>query len=114
MYVFNVYLDSQLVHYNIPLHGKVLLGKDQVNTLMLRDPSVSEQHASLELREVDGKTRVVITNAASSGGTYVNDERVEERVVAPGDAIRLGRYRLDKAIFTDFPTFIAYFPLTNK
>ncbi len=95
MYVFNVYLDSKLVHFNIPLRAKVLLGRDEVNTLKLTDPSVSTQHAVLDLREVDGKTTIVLCDKHGSNGTYVNEKRVEEQVVAPGDTVRLGRYSLE-------------------
>ena len=93
MFVFNVYLNDRLVHFNIPLNRKVLLGSDQGNTVWLPDPSVSSQHASLEESETDRK--VVVTDGVESSGTYVNGARIQQRTVGPGDTNRLGTYTLE-------------------
>ena len=107
MFVFNVYLNDRLVHFNLSLNHKVLLGRGQANTVWLPDPSVSSQHASLERRETDGKVAVVITDGVGTSGTYVNGERIQQCTVEPGDTIRLGKYTLEilKAHKNFFPTF---------
>ncbi len=107
MFVLNVHMNGRLVHFNIPLIHKVLIGSGQTNTICLPDPSVSSQHASLEERETDGKVAVVVTDGVGTSGTYVNDERIQQRALDQGDTIRLGKYTLEvlKAHKNFFPTF---------
>jgi DNA-binding NtrC family response regulator len=64
----------------------LVLGRDSAADVVIRHPSLSRQHARLELR--DGE--VWITDLGSTNGSFVNDQRVDEIVVHPGDQIRLG------------------------
>jgi len=41
------------------------------------------------LRRVDG--RYLLSDVGSQNGTFVNDQRIQRQVLAPGDAIRLGQ-----------------------
>ena len=54
------------------------------------DPTVSRRHA-LIVRQADG---VRVLDDRSLNGVFVNGERVEWRVLADGDEIVVGRYRL--------------------
>lgn len=63
----------------------VSMGRRIDNTLVLNDPRVSRQHA--ELRRFNG--RYVIFDMGSTGGTYVNGQRVTHSVVYDGDIISL-------------------------
>jgi pSer/pThr/pTyr-binding forkhead associated (FHA) protein len=54
------------------------------------DPTVSRRHA-LIVRQADG---VRVLDDRSLNGVFVNDERVEWRVLEDGDEIVVGRYRL--------------------
>src|SRR4051812_43694545 len=62
------------------------IGRGRESDTGLTDPYVSRAHCRLELR----KTDLTLVDLGSSGGTFVNDERVSERVLRLGDVIRVG------------------------
>jgi hypothetical protein len=64
----------------------VNLGRRFDNTIILDDARVSRTHAQLRLRY----GRYVVYDLSSTGGTFVNGQRVEECVLRPGDVISLG------------------------
>ncbi|MFO0867928.1 MAG: ATP-binding protein [Pirellulales bacterium] len=70
------------------------LGRENSNAIQLHDSEVSRRHAELR-REESGFTLV---DLHSSNGTFVNNERIEERVLQSGDRVQLGRTLM---IFTD-------------
>ena len=63
----------------------VNIGRRPDNHLVIDDPRVSRDHA--QLREVKG--RYVIFDLESTGGTFVNDQRIHQCVLYPGDVISL-------------------------
>jgi hypothetical protein len=63
----------------------VNIGRSGDNHLVIDDPEVSRRHAQLRVI----KDRFVIFDLDSAGGTRVNGERVEQRVLKPGDVISL-------------------------
>jgi pSer/pThr/pTyr-binding forkhead associated (FHA) protein len=69
-----------------PLRVAVLnIGRRADNHLIIDDPRISRVHAQLRL--VRG--RFVIFDLESSGGTWVNGERIHQRALQPGDVISL-------------------------
>jgi len=70
----------------LPAQGEVVIGRGRENTLRLPDPDTSRRHARI-LCEA-GHYR--IQDLASTNGTFVNGQRVEEHTLAPGDRIRIG------------------------
>src|SRR5579859_1428928 len=79
-----VILDGQ---HTVPLTAAVInLGRRLDNQIIVDDPRVSRNHAQLRLRF----GHYVIYNLGSTGGTFVNGQRVEECVLRPGDVISLG------------------------
>ena len=60
------------------------VGRHKSNDLVIRDLHVSGQHARFSLRQ-DGVFEV--TDLGSSGGTFVNGQRVECRALTSGDKI---------------------------
>jgi pSer/pThr/pTyr-binding forkhead associated (FHA) protein len=56
--------------------------------LFVDDPAVSRQHVCL--RFVPRRRRFEVIDLGSSNGLLVNGERVNERVVAPNDVLRIG------------------------
>jgi len=71
----------------IPLHEAVInIGRRLDNQIIVDDPRVSRSHAQLRLRF----GHYVVYNLGSSGGTFVNGQRIEECVLRPGDVISLG------------------------
>jgi pSer/pThr/pTyr-binding forkhead associated (FHA) protein len=63
------------------------IGRETDNDVVLDDPATSRHHAEIVFR--DG--RYVLTDLKSANGTYVNEQRVTERPLADGDAIRIGQ-----------------------
>ncbi|MFO0693247.1 MAG: adenylate/guanylate cyclase domain-containing protein [Polyangiales bacterium] len=66
------------------------LGRHPNNTHQILDRIVSKEHCHIDLR--DG--RYVLHDLGSLNGTYVNGERVAERVLNHGDEIMMGSTRI--------------------
>jgi predicted nucleic acid-binding Zn-ribbon protein len=66
------------------------VGRSLVADVRFDDPTVSRRHALL-VRQPDG---VRVLDDRSLNGVFVNDERVEWRMLEDGDEIVVGRYRL--------------------
>lgn len=65
---------------------KIVLGRILSADLRIDDPRVSRIHALLETKG----DKIMLTDLASSHGTFVNGEKIVERAVKAGDIIRLG------------------------
>lgn len=63
------------------------IGRRESNDLRLSGSEVSREHA--EITSTAG--RFTLRDRSSRYGTFVNGEQISERVLAPGDKIRLGR-----------------------
>ena len=63
------------------------IGRRETNDLRLAGSEVSRDHADI----VTENGKILIRDKNSRYGTYVNGEQVTERVLVPGDRIRLGR-----------------------
>jgi pSer/pThr/pTyr-binding forkhead associated (FHA) protein len=73
------------------LHGRVTrLGRHPDSEISLDDISVSRRHAEIECQE----SEYVLRDMGSMNGTYVNQRRVDSVVLAQGDEILIGRFRL--------------------
>jgi len=71
----------------VEVHGELTVGRDPACLLRLDDPKVSRRHAALE----PAPGGLTIRDLGSLNGTWVNDGRITgERVLAPGDRIRIG------------------------
>jgi sigma-B regulation protein RsbU (phosphoserine phosphatase) len=62
------------------------LGRDPSCDVVIPEATVSRRHAEVKW---DGH-ELVVDDLASSGGTFVNDTRVQHAVIQPGDILRLG------------------------
>lgn len=65
-------------------------GRHPSSDIFLDDVTVSRRHAMFY--QVDGGFGVKDTG--SLNGTYVNQERVDDVVLHPGDEVQIGKYRL--------------------
>jgi hypothetical protein len=71
---------------HVPLNRSVItLGRKLDNTIIVDDPRVSRHHA--QLRQRFG--RWVLYDLGSASGTYVNNHRIEECILQPGDVVSL-------------------------
>jgi signal transduction histidine kinase len=70
------------------------LGRDGSNRIQLNDSEISRRHAEVR-RTAEG---VVLADLSSSNGTYVNTEKIDERLLKNGDRVQIGRTLL---LFTD-------------
>jgi adenylate cyclase len=75
---------------DVELQAHNTLGRHPNNTVQVLDRIVSKEHCHIDL--VDG--RYVLRDLGSLNGSYVNGERISERVLSPGDEITLGSTRL--------------------
>ena len=72
-------LDAERVSYSI--------GRDAGNRVQLHDTEVSRRHAEVRRQG----TVVVLTDLGSSNGTFVNNQQVQQRELASGDQVQIGR-----------------------
>ena len=72
-------------------------GRDPGSGIFLDELTVSRYHAEFRLER--GQFRII--DLDSLNGTYVNRERVESAVLAHGDEIQIGKFRL---MFLNTPT----------
>jgi hypothetical protein len=68
----------------------VTLGRHPDSDVFLDDITVSRRHAEIAHR-ADG---YVVRDVGSLNGTYVNQERVDEALLANGDEVQVGKFRL--------------------
>lgn len=69
-----------------PTTAPVTLGRAPDNTIVIADNTVSSHHARLFLQG----TQWYVQDLGSTNGTFVNEQRVSQHPVRPGDRIRLG------------------------
>jgi hypothetical protein len=73
------------------LHDGVhVIGRAPDSRILLDDVTVSRRHAEIEVTAA----RCTLRDLGSLNGTYVNGERVDETVLAHGDDVMIGRFRL--------------------
>ncbi|HUA37178.1 MAG TPA: FHA domain-containing protein [Candidatus Sulfopaludibacter sp.] len=69
---------------------KTTIGRVEDNTFQIAEPSVSSHHCEVLLRG----NEVVIKDLNSTNGTFINDEKITESVLKPGQTLRLGQIEL--------------------
>jgi len=82
-----------------PLTGLIKqIGRSMDCDIVIPDPQVSRLHARLD-KDQDGW---VLLDLESQNGTLVNGVKVREKILAPGDVIRIGdmnlTYEIDEAV----------------
>ncbi|MDX9865683.1 MAG: FHA domain-containing protein, partial [Anaerolineaceae bacterium] len=70
----------------IPLNQPVInLGRMLDNQIAIEDPRVSRKHAQLRIMQ----NHYMLIDLNSTGGTYVNGQRIHQATLKPGDVISL-------------------------
>lgn len=67
------------------------VGRHPRADIFLDDVTVSRKHAMFV---ATGEGGYLVRDSGSLNGTYVNRERVEERVLHAGDEVQIGKYRM--------------------
>ena len=65
---------------------KTTIGRMEDNTFQLAEQSVSSHHCEILLKGTD----VIVRDLDSTNGTYINGEKISEKVLKPGQILRLG------------------------
>jgi len=66
------------------------VGRVEDNAFQIPDPSVSSHHCIIQLRGPE----IFINDLNSTNGSYINDARITESVLKPGQTLRLGQVEL--------------------
>src|SRR5208282_4574355 len=69
---------------------RTTIGRVEDNTFQIAEPSVSSHHCEVLLRD----NNVVIKDLDSTNGTYINNQKIGESVLKPGQTLRLGNVEL--------------------
>jgi len=69
---------------------RTTVGRVEDNTFQIADGSVSSHHAEILLRGSD----IVIRDLNSTNGTFLNNEKITETVLKPGQTLRFGQVEL--------------------
>ncbi|MHB8133377.1 MAG: FhaA domain-containing protein [Anaerolineaceae bacterium] len=70
--------------------GMIQIGRRKDNNLVIDHPAISREHA--QIRYIHGK--YVVFDLNSTSGTYVNDIKVNQMSLYPGDVINLAGYTI--------------------
>ena len=100
-------VQGDLAGRSFPIADRPLtLGRGSSNDVVLADPAASRVHAELRV----GKKGCVLKDLGSGNGTYVNGERVAERLLRPGDQVSIGDevFRFETS---DSPTVLVQAPV---
>ena len=69
---------------------RTTIGRIEDNAFQIAEQSISSHHCEVLLRGND----VVIKDLDSTNGTFINDEKITEGVLKPGQILRLGQVEL--------------------
>jgi pSer/pThr/pTyr-binding forkhead associated (FHA) protein len=69
---------------------RTTVGRVEDNTFQIADPSVSSHHCEVHLRGND----IFIRDLNSTNGSFINNEKITESVLKPGQTLRLGQVEL--------------------
>lgn len=83
-YAFLLLTDGSAYDLLLPI---INLGRDVANTIALDDAHISRNHC--QIRSIKGNCWIFDKN--SSSGTRVNGELISQKILHPGDVIRIGK-----------------------
>ncbi len=69
---------------------KTTVGRVEDNTFQIPEPSVSSHHCEVVVHG----NEVLVRDLNSTNGTYINGEKVTEKVLKPGQILRLGQIEM--------------------
>ncbi|HEY3932587.1 MAG TPA: FHA domain-containing protein [Verrucomicrobiae bacterium] len=69
---------------------RTTIGRVEDNTFPITDPSVSSHHCEVHLQSGE----ILIRDLNSTNGSFINGEKITEKVLKPGQILRLGQVEL--------------------
>ena len=70
--------------------AKTTVGRVEDNMFQIAEPSVSSHHCEIDVKGSD----VVVKDLNSTNGTFINGEKISERVLKIGEVLRLGQVEM--------------------
>ena len=83
-------LKGKVIDQNVFTKDKVVVGRHETCDIVLDNPGVSREHVEI-IQEARG---FVVRDLGSSNGTFVNAERVDRKLLATNDVLKIGKYLL--------------------
>lgn len=69
---------------------RTTVGRIEENTFQIADGSVSSRHAEIILKGEE----ILIKDIGSTNGTFINNEKITEQILKPGQTLRFGQVEL--------------------
>ncbi len=91
---FRIFHNGQLVRETQLTQGVIKIGKVPSAHLKIDDDKVSRMHAIIEVLGTD----VSVIDLGSTGGTFVNGQKINKAKLVTGDAITVGDSRIELSI----------------
>jgi predicted component of type VI protein secretion system len=85
-----VVLTQSMAGRSVDLGERTTIGRVEDNAFQIAEPSVSSRHCEILLRG----SEVVVKDLNSTNGTFINNEKITEGVLKPGQTLRLGNVEL--------------------
>jgi pSer/pThr/pTyr-binding forkhead associated (FHA) protein len=85
-----VVLTQSMAGRSVDLGERTTIGRVEDNTFQIAEPSVSSRHCEILLQG----SEVLVKDLGSTNGTFINGEKITERVLKPGQTLRLGNIEL--------------------
>src|SRR5262245_7438990 len=85
-----VVLNAGMTGRSYELTDKTTIGRVEDNTFQIAEPSVSSHHCEVLLQGSD----VVVKDLNSTNGTFINNDKILESVLKPGQTLRLGQVEI--------------------
>lgn len=76
--------------FSLPASGKVVLGRGEAASVRLNDPRISRVHCTLEMTPES----LMLHDSGSTGGTFVDGQRIEKQRLDDGNVIQIGETQL--------------------
>lgn len=91
-------MEDRVIHKFNLKDGIVNIGRSKDNDIKLDDQTVSGHHARLKIQPhhnpyLNLLKEVELKDLGSTNGTYVNDERIENKTLHNGDILRFGDHQ---------------------
>jgi serine/threonine protein kinase len=76
--------------FPLPAGETLLIGRSKATETRLSDPHVSRVHCQVQI-EAD---KVIVNDFESAAGTFINNRKITQQEIKPGDTIRIGETQL--------------------